>query len=609
MSPFRPAAVAAALFVSVSPYGALAQASATATPIEHVIVIVGENHTFENIFATYLPRPGQTISNLRSQDIVDDEGLPGRNFSLARQRTANSNGAYSLNPLRKPAYSKLPQPDTTYATGQPGNIPDPRFPPDLPNGPFQITRYAAYSDFTGDPVHRFFQMWQQVGDNNQKNLFVWVAETAGIGNHNDGFGTTPDDTHQGGLAMGFYNMNTGDAPFFKQMADFYAISDNYHQPMMGGTGANFLALATGDAAAFYDSSGQLAVPPTNFMYQGVQTSQVENPNPQPAGTNTNWYTEDGYRGGSYVNCSDSSQPGVSPILGLLKKLNINPNCAPNTYYLVNNYNLGYKANGDLSNPSNDPTKFTLPPQPASLRTISDALSDKGVTWKWYSGGRGDGSSSPTTGTTADYCGICDPLTGFTSVMTTSLKNNLQDVNSLYDDIKGGTVPAVAFVRPLEQMAGHPANAITPLYENFVTNLVNMVHDQPDLWKGTAILITVDEGGGYYDSGYIEPVNFFGDGTRIPLIAVSPYARKGFVDHTYYDHVSVLKFIERNWGLSPLSPRSRDNLPNPIQPPDNYAPINGPAIGDLMSLFNFGRFRPDAPPIKPIVSDTNKDDEG
>ena len=606
MSPFRPAAVAAALFVSVSPYGALAQASATATPIEHVIVIVGENHTFENIFATYLPRPGQTISNLRSQDIVDDEGLPGRNFSLARQRTANSNGAYSLNPLRKPAYSKLPQPDTTYATGQPGNIPDPRFPPDLPNGPFQITRYAAYSDFTGDPVHRFFQMWQQVGDNNQKNLFVWVAETAGIGNHNDGFGTTPDDTHQGGLAMGFYNMNTGDAPFFKQMADFYAISDNYHQPMMGGTGANFLALATGDAAAFYDSSGQLAVPPTNFMYQGVQTSQVENPNPQPAGTNTNWYTEDGYRGGSYVNCSDSSQPGVSPILGLLKKLNINPNCAPNTYYLVNNYNLGYKANGDLSNPSNDPTKFTLPPQPASLRTIADALSDKGVTWKWYSGGRGDGSSSPTTGTTADYCGICDPLIGFTSVMTTSLKNNLQDVNSLYDDIKGGTVPAVAFVRPLEQMAGHPANAITPLYENFVTNLVNMVHDQPDLWKGTAILITVDEGGGYYDSGYIEPVNFFGDGTRIPLIAVSPYARKGFVDHTYYDHVSVLKFIERNWGLSPLSPRSRDNLPNPIQPPGTYVPINGPAIGNLMSLFNFGRFRPDAPPIKPIVSDNDND---
>jgi len=156
------------------------------------------------------------------------------------------------------------------------------------------------------------------------------------------------------------------------------------------------------------------------------------------------------------------------------------------------------------------------------------------------------------------------------------------------------------------MAGHPANAVLALYENFVTNLVNMARDQPDLWKGTAIFITYDEGGGDYDTGYIQPVDFFGDGTRIPLIAASPYAKKGFVDHTYYDHVSVLKFIERNWGLSPLSARSRDNLPNPVQPA-GYAPINGPAIGDLTNLFNFNKFRADAPPITPIVSDHDEDD--
>jgi phospholipase C len=98
--------------------------------------------------------------------------------------------------------------------------------------------------------------------------------------------------------------------------------------------------------------------------------------------------------------------------------------------------------------------------------------------------------------------------------------------------------------------GHPANATIALYENFVTNLVNMVHDQPDLWNTTVMLLTVDEGGGYYDSGYIQPVDFFGGGTRIPVIAVSPYAKKGFVDHTYYDHASVLKFIERNWASTP-----------------------------------------------------------
>ena len=497
--------------------------------------------------------------------------------------------------------ASCPQPNTTYATGQPLNVPDPRFPDNLANGPFQISRYAAYSDFVGDPIHRFFQMWQQVGNDNQKDLFVWVAETAGIGNHNDGFGTPPENTYQGGLAMGFYNMNTGDAPFFKQMADFYAISDNYHQFVMGGTGANFIGLVTGDAA-FFNKDGQVGadIKPPEEVWQGVQTSQIENPNPQTGLSNPNWYTEDGYRGGSYVNCADSSQPGVKPIL---TTLTVKSNCAANTYYLVNNYNLAYLPDGTLR--PIDPQKpswFTLPPQPTSLPTIADALSAKKVSWKYYSGGRGDG-----TNPTSDYCGICDPLTGFTSIMTTDLKKNLKDVDDLYADIAAGTVPSVAFVRPLEQMAGHPANATIALYENFVTNLVNMVHDHSDLWNTTAILITVDEGGGYYDSGYIQPVDFFGDGTRVPLIVVSPYVKKGFVDHTYYDHVSVLKFIEWNWGLKPLSARSRDNLHNAVQPGGTYVPINGPAIGDLRNLFGNFRFRPNAPAITPIVSDQDKDD--
>jgi phospholipase C len=75
-----------------------------------------------------------------------------------------------------------------------------------------------------------------------------------------------------------------------------------------------------------------------------------------------------------------------------------------------------------------------------------------------------------------------------------------------------------------------------------------VRSNSSLWNSTAILITTDEGGGYYDSGYVQPVDFFGDGTRIPFIVVSPYAKSGYVDHTYYDHVSILKFIERNWRL-------------------------------------------------------------
>ena len=110
---------------------------------------------------------------------------------------------------------------------------------------------------------------------------------------------------------------------------------------------------------------------------------------------------------------------------------------------------------------------------------------------------------------------------------------------------------------------------------------------PKLWADTAILITEDEGGGYYDSGYIQPLDFFGDGTRIPAIMVSKYSKGGHVSHVYGDQVSFLKFVEKNWGLPTVSPMGRDNLPNPVSYQRNpYVPVNSPAIGDLMDMFDF-----------------------
>jgi phospholipase C len=110
-----------------------------------------------------------------------------------------------------------------------------------------------------------------------------------------------------------------------------------------------------------------------------------------------------------------------------------------------------------------------------------------------------------------------------------------------------------------------------------------------LWQSTAVLITFDESGGFYDSGDIQPLGFFSDGPRTVLIAVSPWARPGWVDHTYADHASILKFIEYNWHLAPLSSRSRDNLPNPQSTAARpYFPTNSPAIGDLTRLFNFSQ---------------------
>ena len=101
------------------------------------------------------------------------------------------------------------------------------------------------------------------------------------------------------------------------------------------------------------------------------------------------------------------------------------------------------------------------------------------------------------------------------------------------------------------MDGHPASSKFDLFEGFARKIVQAVKANPELWKSTAIFITVDEGGGYYDSGYVQPLDFFGDGTRIPLIVVSPYSEGGKISHDYSDHVSILKFIEKNWRLDPI----------------------------------------------------------
>ena len=148
------------------------------------------------------------------------------------------------------------------------------------------------------------------------------------------------------------------------------------------------------------------------------------------------------------------------------------------------------------------------------------------------------------------------------------------------------MPAVSYVKPSGFVDGHPSSSKLSLFEAYVKKIVDGVRANPKLAADTAIFITVDEGGGYWDSGYVQPLDFFGDGTRIPLIVVSRFSQGGHISHSYADHVSILKFIEANWGLSPLTARSRDNLPNPLTDRNPYIPVNSPAISDLMDMFDF-----------------------
>ena len=168
------------------------------------------------------------------------------------------------------------------------------------------------------------------------------------------------------------------------------------------------------------------------------------------------------------------------------------------------------------------------------------------------------------------------------------EDHLRDVNDLYDAIAKGNLPAVSWVKPSTFNDGHPASSKFSIFEAFSKKIVEQVQSNQELSDSTAILITTDEGGGYYDSGYVQPLDYFGDGTRIPMLIVSKYSKGGRVSHEYTDHASIIKFIERNWDLPTISDRSRDNLPNPKTDDDNpYVPKNRPALGDLFASFNFG----------------------
>ena len=112
------------------------------------------------------------------------------------------------------------------------------------------------------------------------------------------------------------------------------------------------------------------------------------------------------------------------------------------------------------------------------------------------------------------------------------KAHLKDTADLYASIaSGGPLPAVSYVKPSGFVDGHPASSKLNLFEGFVKKIVDLVNANPTVSADTAIFVTFDEGGGYWDSGYIQPLDFFGDGTRIPLIVVSPFSTGGHISHT------------------------------------------------------------------------------
>jgi phospholipase C len=618
----------------------------TDSPIKHVIVLIGENRTFDHLFATYVPKPGESVKNLLSEGIIKADGTAGRHFKKAQQFQAvapfNTKYFISLDANDKTPYEVLPEPTLNFSpspvTGEPPPFPaatplallgaiEPSLEaadlpllttgasgapqtaelPDfdsrilnfdkLPNGPFPLQgANLPYDSYTGDTTHRLFEMWQQ-SDCNVRNatrenpsgclsdLYPFVITNYTSEPDPNSFPPAGQvDDNGGGNSMAFYNMQKGDVPVLKQLADQYSMSDNFHQSFLGGTGANHVMLGTGDAIFWSDGNGNPTTPP----------SHIANPDPLPGSDDQ--YTVDLGFDGNFTECGDATQPGIKPILDYLESLPYDPasKCQPGRFYMVNNDSPGFLPDGTVDT-AGIASGGSVPP--TNVRTIGEALNDKGISWAYYGGAYNAAvnfqhdpkNPDPTVQIGRAYCNICNFESYSTAIMgdATQRAAHIKDATDFFAAIDNSTLPAVSFVKPDGLLDGHPASSKEDLFEGMVKKIVDHLTANKALFAETALFITMDEGGGYYDSGYIQPLDFFGDGPRIPMIVVSPFSRGGHISHVYSDHVSILKFIERNWDLKPLTGRSRDNLPNPRSDWDNpYVPENSPAIGDLFDLFDF-----------------------
>lgn len=208
-------------------------------------------------------------------------------------------------------------------------------------------------------------------------------------------------------------------------------------------------------------------------------------------------------------------------------------------------------------PAGQDTARLLPPQ--DMPTIGDRLSDKGIGWAWYSGGWNDALAGKPN---ALFQFHHQPFVYFQQFAdgTRAKAEHLKDEADFLSALKDGTLPAVAFYKPLGELNLHPGYADVASGDAHLAMILHAIEQSP-VWKSSVVIVTFDENGGFWDHVPPPVVDRWGPGVRVPTLVISPFAKKGYVDHTVYDTTSILKLIETRFELEPLG--TRDDQANSL----------------------------------------------
>jgi phospholipase C len=404
---------------------------------------------------------------------------------------------------------------TTIPPQYPGQINDPSIPDnsvtDSPN-PYDLNQFVTTTSKTGDIVHRFYTEQLQIGNG---------ALQQGTGNDNK-FVAWTDNTQATLSHYDATNLPEG------LLAQQYSMDDNFFQSAYGGSYLNHQFLVAASAA---------------------QWSQ-----PIPAGFLSTW----------------------DPVTQKLKdgNLTIDGKYAVNTTFSANLVpSFVTPGAATLENSIND-SNPSDPNRPFEAN-IGDRLDGAGVSWKWYSGGweaavnlqkaYQSGDPKLIAAAKAPFNDPANPLNLFQwhhqplayfdnySPLSTGGQAHLQDETNFFNDLASGNLPAVSFIKPLGPDNEHPGYTNLLKGQQHVADIVHAIQNSAD-WAHTAIIVTYDENGGRWDHVAPTQRDEWGDGNRIPALVISPYAKRGFVDHTQHDTLSILKTVEDRFGLQPLNQR-------------------------------------------------------